>query len=324
MERTGRRFKVVFSGLHNVLRSTRQANHPLAHFGTPICIGPLFQDGEWREARSLAERPLASLGYRFESPDLVMRMLSQVNFYPSLIQLYCDHLLSYMAEVRSGGNEPGPPFIIRERHLDATYRNPRLKEKIRDRFRWTLQLDERYQVIAYAIAYLALGEDQRRVATGFHPLRSDMCRWSTGRKASQVRAVKTRLLSSWMSLLGWEFCILQGVGSIVSQSQPDVPARRNRRGYSRPAYEEKGASPVYTADTFRAGLGTDHPARLSPLTSRQIAELQDGHGVVLLAGCPAAGLEEVPTALLHAFGKSCIHLKDGPNTASSLGGWMGW
>src|SRR5262249_34076045 len=42
MERTERRFKVVFAGLHNVLRTTRNANHPLAHYGTPLCIGPLF------------------------------------------------------------------------------------------------------------------------------------------------------------------------------------------------------------------------------------------------------------------------------------------
>lgn len=313
MERTGRRFKVVFSGLHNVLRSTRQANHPLAHFGTPICIGPLFQDGEWREARSLAERPLASLGYRFESPDLVMRMLSQVNFYPSLIQLYCDHLLSYMAEVRSGGNEPGPPFIIRERHLDATYRNPRLKEKIRDRFRWTLQLDERYQVIAYAIAYLALGEDQRRVATGFSSTEIrhvSMEHWSEGFTGQGGEDTFVVLLDE---LVGLGVLHTAGGGKyslrspnlmfLLGETEEDILGQLTKK---------REPPPVYTADTFRAGLGTDHPARLSPLTSRQIAELQDGHGVVLLAGCPAAGLEEVPTALLHAFGKSCIHLKDGP------------
>ena len=55
MDRTNRRFKVVFAGLHNVQRTTTLSNHPLAHYGTPICVGPLFDAGEWREARALIE-----------------------------------------------------------------------------------------------------------------------------------------------------------------------------------------------------------------------------------------------------------------------------
>lgn len=41
MESTGRAFKVVFAGLHNVNRIYKQSNSPLAHLGRPICIGPL-------------------------------------------------------------------------------------------------------------------------------------------------------------------------------------------------------------------------------------------------------------------------------------------
>jgi hypothetical protein len=68
MEKTNRRFKVVFAGLHNVQRATKEQNHPLAHFGEPICIGPLLNRGEGKEARALIERPFWALGYRFESP----------------------------------------------------------------------------------------------------------------------------------------------------------------------------------------------------------------------------------------------------------------
>ena len=45
MDLTGRRFKVVFAGLHNVQRTTRLANHPLAHYGEPLCIGLLRRYG---------------------------------------------------------------------------------------------------------------------------------------------------------------------------------------------------------------------------------------------------------------------------------------
>ena len=55
MDKTNRRFKALFAGLHNVQRTTKQENHPLAHYGDPICIGPLLDNGEWRAARELVE-----------------------------------------------------------------------------------------------------------------------------------------------------------------------------------------------------------------------------------------------------------------------------
>ena len=87
MDRTKRGLKAVFAGLHNVLRTTEQSNHPLAHLGVPINIGPLLSRGEWREAQGLLTRPLASVGYWFETDDLATRVLAQTNYYPSLIQI---------------------------------------------------------------------------------------------------------------------------------------------------------------------------------------------------------------------------------------------
>ncbi len=156
MERTNQRFKVVFAGLHNVLRTTNQANHPLAHLGNPINVGPFLRDGEWFEARSLVKEPLESLGYCFESEDLVTSILAQTNYYPSLIQLYCAQLLQRLNDFhRAGINyQEGPPYIIRERHVEEIFHSRELRENIRERFRLTLQLDPRYHVIAYIIAYL--------------------------------------------------------------------------------------------------------------------------------------------------------------------------
>ena len=41
MESTGRAVKVVFAGLHQTARFERLSNHPLAHLGNPVCVGPL-------------------------------------------------------------------------------------------------------------------------------------------------------------------------------------------------------------------------------------------------------------------------------------------
>ena len=70
MDGTKRRFKVVLCGLHNVLRNTERANHPLAHFGAPICVGPLRGNGDQKQARALIKEPLAAAGYTFEKDSL--------------------------------------------------------------------------------------------------------------------------------------------------------------------------------------------------------------------------------------------------------------
>ena len=88
MDETNRRFKVVFAGLHNVLRTTRHANHPLAHLGEPICVGAMTSNGEWKEAQALVREPLQAVGCRFGRDDLSTRILAHTNYYPSLIQLY--------------------------------------------------------------------------------------------------------------------------------------------------------------------------------------------------------------------------------------------
>ena len=81
MDETERRFKVVFAGLHNVQRTTKLENHPLAHLGEPMCIGPLIDHEEGKEAEALVRVPLESMGYTI-GKDLVYRILALTNYYP--------------------------------------------------------------------------------------------------------------------------------------------------------------------------------------------------------------------------------------------------
>ena len=145
MDQTSRSIKVVFAGLHNVLRTVEYSNHPLGHFGQPIQVGPL-----WRDAEALIRQPLLASGYRFESDNLVTRILAQTNYYPNLIQLYCSELVKSMCARRIRG---GPLYDIDEAVVDETYQSANLRDMIRQRFHMTLQLDPRYEVIAYAIAH---------------------------------------------------------------------------------------------------------------------------------------------------------------------------
>jgi hypothetical protein len=152
MERTNRRFKVVFSGLHNVQRSTQVSNNPLAQFGDPICIGPMLSSGESLEAEKLIKKPLASLGYFFESPDLIARILAQTNYHPNFIHIYCHNLHTHLTDRGEGlfDRRTTPPFMITSSIIDDVYERHDLRESLSDKFKLTLNLDPRFQLIARA------------------------------------------------------------------------------------------------------------------------------------------------------------------------------
>ena len=139
---TQRRFKVVFAGLHNVQRFQGIANQPLAHFGAPLCVGPLEPDAAYQ----LVQKPLEYLGCRFADESGPLRILSYTNYHPGLIQLFCQVLLN---TIRSRSRSSYPPYEINQSDIEAVYRQ--VRDRIRERFDWTLALDMRYQAIAWSL-----------------------------------------------------------------------------------------------------------------------------------------------------------------------------
>ena len=146
-----RSIKVVFAGLHNVLRTTSQSNHPLAHMGEPIRIGPFIRREERQQAEDLIRVPLQACGYRFEPRRLTRSVLARANYYPSLLQIYGNAIsdrLSATARRRS----PNELAAVDLDLLDRIHRDRDFQEEIRKRFVWTLELDPRYEAIAYIVA----------------------------------------------------------------------------------------------------------------------------------------------------------------------------
>lgn len=150
MSQSQRRFKPVFAGLHQVQRFHKESNGPMAHVGTEIPVGPLPP----AEAYKLVVRPMEAIGYRFTSPDVVWRLLSHTNYQASLIQLFCQELVNELKASRLGRSEPPSP--IDGATVDRVYENRELRGQIAQRFDWTIQLDNRYRVIAHVAAWLNL------------------------------------------------------------------------------------------------------------------------------------------------------------------------
>ena len=305
MLETNRRFKVVFAGLHNVLRTTRQANHPLAHFGKPICIGPLLNNGEMRAARALVERPLASLGYSFESPDPITRILSQTNYYPSLIQLYCDQLLKHITNPDATTFEPQttPPYVITSRHVEEAYQSQDLRQAIRDRFKLTLGLDKRYEVIAYSIAYGSLESAKGRV-DGFSVswIRDEILYWwSEGfRGRSSVDEIRALL----EEMVGLGILRVTNEGYFTLRSPNVALLMGTLEEIQEELLRDREVPLEYEAATFRSTLDLKNDSRRSPLTAQQESKLQSReNGVSIIFGCKVAGLGDLKVFLESAYVK---------------------
>lgn len=149
---TDRRAKPIFAGLHSVQRFLSHTNNPFPHLGRHLEIGPLATG----PATNLVVGPLAALGLRFESPDLVARFLRQTNYHPGLIQIYCYTLVKHMSIKPLTADEP--PQIISSADVYRVFVDQELVSLVRDRFNLTIGLDDRYRVIAYALALRALTE----------------------------------------------------------------------------------------------------------------------------------------------------------------------
>lgn len=173
MEDTGRAFKVVFAGLHNVQRMRRQPNSPLAHLGEPICIGPLNRtEDDKRAAHDLVVTPMRAAGFRFENNEAVEEILAWANYYPSLVQEYMKGLLATLHGAGSGKayklSDDGPLWPISSDTLFTHRGFGHIENRIREKFHLTLNLDPRYALVAYTLGRLnAEGYEHEARVTGF-------------------------------------------------------------------------------------------------------------------------------------------------------------
>ncbi|WP_293156077.1 MULTISPECIES: sigma-70 family RNA polymerase sigma factor [unclassified Microcoleus] len=304
MTETHRRFKVVFAGLHNVLRTTRQANHPLAHFGTPICIGPLLNNGEMRAATALVERPLASLGYHFESEDLIQRILWQTNYYPSLIQLYCEQLLKHITspDVPTFDPKISPPYAIASRHVEEAYQSQDLRKNIRDRFKLTLGLDPRYEVIAYSIAH-GSQENETGMEDGFSVswIREQVLYWWS--EGFVGRSSEDEILALLEEMVGLGVLRETDAGYFTLRSSNLALLMGTQREIETELLRHREPQPEYEPTTFRSPLLVNNKAdsRRSPLTVQQESDLlRPENRVSIIFGCQAAGIDDLRVFMMKA------------------------
>lgn len=295
MDSTDRGVKVVFAGLHNVLRTTEQANHPLAHFGDPIEIGPFTGASEWNEARNMIRGPLLAAGYRLASDDLIVRILAQTNYYPVLIQLYGEQLIRILHDPNRQRFQvaDGPRYTITGAVVDEAYRERSLREAITQRFRFTLQLDPRYEVITYALAWaFSVQGGSFAAGIGVSELReSAMYWWAGGFRGVGDR--EFRIILDEMVGLG---VLRRASERAYSLRNPNLLRLLGPQDQIEAELTKTREPPIeFEPGAFRAPDPDEESGpRRSPLTFAQVNLLSaDNNGVSLVTGVRAAGFDDL-------------------------------
>lgn len=287
------RVKVVFAGLHSVQRYAKIAvNSPFSHLAQrPTVIGPLRP----QDAVNLLIAPLAVLGYEFEEPALVHRILGHCSYQPFLLQMFGHRLVQTMHSKRSG-TASGPPYTITRADVEAVQSDRALRTSITEAFHDTLRLDSRYNVIANVVAHHAHhhGLDARLSQV---QLREECTYWwpkgFENLDTDQFRAYLSEMeglgvLAPDPDHRGWHLRsanALSMIGNLemVEAELEQASSRRVAEDFSR--FEAR----------HRSRDGHSH----SPLTADQIADVLPGHGnqARLIIGTIATGIDRVSAAL---------------------------
>lgn len=290
-DKSMRRCKPVFAGLHQVQRFAHLPNQPLAgaHLGEQIAIGPLSPE----PAYQLLFTPMEALGIRFGSDELIHRVLAYCNYQPKLLQLVGKALVSSALARR----RTGPYYWIDEDQLDHVLGSESLKQRVRQTVRLTLDLDSRYKLIALVVAYAALehGADYTMTTS---QLRDECQGWWPAGFARQGPGEFRSLLDEMRDL---------GVLAVTAGTRWRLRSTNVLRllGSTDEIWEELCSSQWRTTVTK---LSTEEArghldGLISPCTEQQLSRIvsrTSGSVVRVIAGTRATGINRVRNLLEHS------------------------
>lgn len=306
MQKTNNRFKVIFAGLHNVARTMQYCNQPLAHFGEPMCVSAMQNSGDWQEAKALIEIPLSANGFIFQSSALSSRILSKCIYYPSLIQTFCGRLLRTLNSYAIDN----VPRVITSEDIDSVINDKSINDALLSSFELTLQLDKRYELLAYIAAYevvsksteLSKGVSKARILQNakefcpklmenisvdeITPLLNEMIGLGILKQVSGSDEYFTLRNENVLPLLG-------------SKSQIDDKLL---------SFYDLEITDSLDPATFRA-FYPENKKNIAPLTFSQVQLIREKkNNISVFFGTEAAGIEEIPEFLTYSFQRESVEI----------------
>jgi hypothetical protein len=280
MEQTDRRLKVVFAGLHQVQRFGELSNVSTAHGGPDVLVGPLNQHAAVR----LVTEPMAALGYVFDRPQMVWRILAITNYQANLVQIFCSELVRTL-QARPHG-EPEGPTSVTEDDVQAVAASETVRRRLAERLRFTINLEDRYRVLTLVIALHSLEDGYRGDYTAKQLLQWASEAWPEGFEDLGVKRVEIYLTE----MVGLGLLVQLGDRSRFAVRSPNVVNMLGTREELELELRETEFSLPYDYNprAARRLLGRDprnQLQRYSPLTEGQLHEAaQPGVTVVGVTG----------------------------------------
>jgi hypothetical protein len=188
-----------------------------------------------------------------------------------------------------------PPSVITDRDIEEVYGDREVRDWIASRFELTINLDNRYRVIAYTAAWMTINTGEP-----FFPVSAlhDECKtfWRFGFQRLNLDDF-TAYLDEMVGL----GVLVRTTGDEYGIRSPNVirllgsPAEIERRLME--SDEVLEVSTLFDPGVFRRKLGDD-PDRRSPLTEQQVQQILEGSKQLhVITGSPALGLDRVTDAL---------------------------
>lgn len=311
MEDTGRDFKVVFAGLHQVQRFNRLINVVTAHGGRDVPVGPLKP----QDAVELVEEPMAAVGLTFETRDLVWHILGLTNYQANLLQIFCDRLVAYMQHRSMPADGRHAPITWEDVQQVAGMEE--VRGLIAERLRYTINLEDRYRVLALLIALRSLEQGHGH---GYRPaelLERAHERWEDGFPLNSERQLTIYLeemvnLGLLIRLPGDERVYAMRSPNVVNMlgTQAELENELRDTQFDLP-YD-------YNPSVARRSLGTDRRTRvqrMSPLTDGQLSDILTHPARTTLVPCtPALSADLVERGIqLHIDGHGLAVVRIGPD-----------
>ncbi|MCW0198874.1 AAA family ATPase [Sphingopyxis sp.] len=313
MEDTQRAIKFVFAGLHNVQRFYRAPNSPLLHLGLPVNVGPLL-GGDRVAARQMAIAPMAALGFEFEDQIDAYHMLSLIGFYPSLMQSFGKAVVTAMnAQLGRSSGPVSMPFRIKRDVIDACFNQQTFRTSVVRKLQKTLELDERYELITYAVWSRMQDDSVAGLSTAFGYTAFEISRLS--REWWPAGFAETESLESFTAILDEmeEMGVLARKGDLYALRSQRIAAMLGGKTEIESRMQElierpPTRSPDPLSSHRRMG------ARWSPLALRQEAALVKhltdpaGPRIFLIGAAPAAGLDRLGDAINELIASPAVPL----------------
>ncbi|MEU0851636.1 hypothetical protein ABZ387_27280 [Streptomyces flaveolus] len=284
MEQTDRRLKVVFAGLHQVQRFGELSNVSTAHGGPDVLVGPLNPPA----AVQLVTEPMAALGFAFERPELVWRILAITNYQANLVQIFCSELVQSLQSRTQRGHVR--PTSITEADVQEVAASETVRRRLAERLRFTINLEDRYRVLTLVIALQSLADGYRGDYSADELLRRAQEAWPEGFQGLGMKQVQIYL----MEMVGLGLLVQLGDRSRFAVRSPNVVNMLGTREELELELRETEFSQPYEYDPRAArrllgrGPGSSpqrYVTHYSPLTEGQLHEAAQP-GVTVIGATP--------------------------------------